>query len=139
MSRRSKYWLLTAVVLLPGAAIGWVIWMSSPSPLPPLLKGRLTGGIADGCSHGHILAGVSPEFNQRLAEQFPAGTRTEQLVRTLDEQGFHLEPCTRDPTIWQATFCGQSGWRSGPRAHVYWKSDSAGRITWAGGYVFYVC
>jgi hypothetical protein len=140
MTRKSKYLLLGAVAVA-ALAIGLAIWVSIPPPLPPLLQGSLSGGgIHDACEHGGVDPSVVPELHKRLAEQFPPGTPTERLVRTLSEQGYHeVAPCARDPSIRRVAFCGNRGMFGGPGVHVWFKSDAADRIVWAGGYAFYIC
>ena len=136
MTRKAKYRLL-GVVAVAALAIGLAIWVIIPPPLPPLLQGSLSGGMHDGCEHG---GSVSPGLNKRLAEQFPPGTPTERLVRTLSEQGFHEgKPCERDPSIRKVEFCPNRGMFRGPGVHVWFKSDAADGIVWTGGYAFYIC
>ena len=79
---------------------------------------------------------ISPEFNQRLNAQFPAGTQATKLVSALASQGFaQTAPCANDATIHHAVFRG--GTFPETWAEVAWKQDADGRIVWVKGYVEY--
>lgn len=140
MKQRKKHRLVAILLAAIAAALGVLTWRLMPPPLPSLIEGNLTMGVGDACN-GRMAPGVSPEFNQRLAEQFPIGTPADRLVRTLIEQGFHERPspCRNDPTIKAAWFCGRYGLRTGPRVDVFWKSDSNDKLAMTGGAIFYVC
>lgn len=123
------------------AMLGVLVWIYRPPPLPALVAGASDGnGVGDACG-GPIAADVSPEFNRRLAEQFPPGSESDRLVRTLVAQGFREThaPCANDPAIKSAYFCGRYAWRFGPRATVFWKADTDGKLLMTGGALFYVC
>ncbi len=81
---------------------------------------------------------LSPELNQRLAAQFPAGSREPSLVRTLTEQGFTLaEACQSDPTIRHAWFRGRTrGSIFETIAEIYWKTEND-TVIWTKGFVFF--
>jgi hypothetical protein len=140
MKHRKKLRLVAILLAAIAAALGVLIWILKPPPLPSLIAGNLTTGVGDACN-GPMAPGVSSEFNQRLAEQFPIGTPADRLVRTLVEQGFRERPapCRNDPTIRAAGFCGRYGWRTGPRVDVFWKSDPDDKLAMTGGAIFYVC
>jgi hypothetical protein len=139
--KQGKKRRLAALSLVPIAiALVGLIWIMKPPPLPSLIDRNMTPGVGDACN-GQMPPGTSPEFNRRLADQFPIGTPADRLVRTLVEQGFQERPlpCKNDPTIKSAGFCGRHGWRYGPRADVFWKSDGDDKLVMTGGAIFYVC
>jgi|SRR5579872_802 len=131
-------------------ALGW--WLAPfvfpPSlhpPTPPLLEG---GSEAIGSSHH---SGCPPwdaydlhnagSIEQRVAKLFPTGTAQGQIIRSLSEQGFKIEPpCPSDPTVRYATFSQTGGGLFGPypaSSVITWQVDWAGRIVWASGWVAY--
>jgi hypothetical protein len=82
---------------------------------------------------------LSPELNQKLAAQFPAGSSADSLVRALTAQGFKpTGSCRTDPTIHRAGFGGPTrGSLFETRAEIYWKTEGD-TIVWTKGFVFFV-
>lgn len=83
---------------------------------------------------------LSPELNARLAANFPAGSREETLIESLNQQGFTVTgQCASDPSIRIASYDAKgSGFvPHETHAQVYWQADSAGRIVWTKGFVRY--
>ena len=130
--------LLIGLALL--APTAWIAAFGAaalqPDP-PPLLKDvRAGGGWWGACppeGDGRRPLAISPEFDQRLREQFSSGTPEQHLIAALSDQGFkRVASCANDPTIHRMEF-----YRGQVRAAVYWKSDAA-RIVWTKGFVFYI-
>jgi hypothetical protein len=83
---------------------------------------------------------LSPELNQRLRQQFPAGSSGDRLAQTLTVQGFQgLAACEADPSIRRAQFRGRTGDPIVPEVFsvVAWKEDAKGGIVWTKGLVAY--
>jgi hypothetical protein len=81
---------------------------------------------------------LSPELNQRLAQQFPPGSSGPALFRFLMSQGFmQLEPCENDTTVHRAYYNGPiSGVLLNINAIVYWKTEG-NTLVWTKGFVDY--
>jgi len=83
---------------------------------------------------------VSPEFNERLMQEFPPGTTEDRLVTSLVGQGFGgVSPCEADSSIRSVEFNQHGGGMAVFRigATVFWKVDSANTIIWTKGFVIY--
>lgn len=83
---------------------------------------------------------ISPEFDQRLRNEFPPGTDSNTLINSLTAQGFVLAGvCKNEPTIQIATFYqkGQGFLPYDTFAQVFWKTNEQGRIIWTKGLVSY--
>ena len=136
------------IVLAPMLLLVWWLWIGPMfhPPAPPLLQNvTAAGGWFGACpprnereatSRAKSGEALSPQLNQRLAEQFPPGSREEPLVKSLSEQGFKpLEPCQNDATIRSAHFKGPTrGALFDINAVVYWKTQS-GTLVWTKGFV----
>ena len=124
---------------------------SSDPSLPKLLQNvTATGGYMSACPPSNSTEemmlktwkgrlAISPEFNQRLRDEFPPGSEEKRLIQTLTTQGFMIiGQCDKDPTIWQATFNkkGQGFLRYDTSALVFWKSDVHKRLIWTKGMIF---
>jgi hypothetical protein len=133
MHWRSKLLLGFATFLVLAGSFMW--WIEPPPPPPLLQNVRAAGGWWGACppeGNEQKLA-LSPELNERLVQQFPAGTSQENLVRSLFAQGFQgIEHCRGDETIRFTTFSNGS-----MRAAVYWKVHE-GKIVWTKGFVFHI-
>lgn len=154
MKNTVRSWL----VFLAGCAVGGVIvlgavaagWPGPKPPLPSLLQNVSAGGGWWGACppqteeearlrEGRPIA-ISPELNERLARQFPAGTMESVLTDALSSQSFSLLlPCKGDNSIRVAGFQQQGGGLLSPpiTAEVYWKVDQSGAIVWTKGFVRY--
>jgi hypothetical protein len=82
---------------------------------------------------------LSPEFNDRLKNDFPPGSPEQTLVDSLRKQGFRdAGYCKADPSIKLANFYAK-GTGLLPYATVaeaYWQTDGD-RIVWTKGFVRY--
>ena len=133
------------VVALPVGEIAYERWSLRPA-LPPLLKGvRAANGWVGACPPHNEREAVwqfrvvlSPELNQRLAEQFPTGSPENALVQSLISQGFTVtrRPCDNDAAILHANFQQRGGglFYYPMAANVFWKADS-GKVVWTKGFV----
>lgn len=82
---------------------------------------------------------LSPEFNDRLKNEFPAGYPERVLVDALRKQGFHdADYCKSDPSIKLATFYakGVGLLPYATIAEAYWQAGGD-RIVWTKGFVSY--
>jgi hypothetical protein len=81
---------------------------------------------------------LSPELNQRLLNEFPAGSSEKHLVETLRQQGFELlAPCDTDASVHSASFTQHGGgiFSYPLTANVSWKVDDFGHVVWTQGFV----
>jgi hypothetical protein len=68
--RCRKHCLVAASLIAIMSALGVLIWILEPPPLPPLIDGKMTMSVGDACD-GRVKRDLSPALSQRLAEQFP--------------------------------------------------------------------
>ena len=112
---------------------------------PALLKhASARSGYGSACpfwpagAQGTPLA-TSPEVNARLEQRFPPGTPAKDLVDEVVREGFVIGPkCQVDPSISSAYYNGPSGGLWEMNGRIEWKTDTAGRIVWAIGFVSYL-
>jgi hypothetical protein len=132
---RWRYKLLVGLATVATAVGLFLWWVEPPAPPPLLQRVSAAGGWWGACPpevYEKRLA-LSPELNQRLAEQFPPGTTEEDLLRGLATQGFlGIEHCRGDDTIRWTMFENHA-----MRAAVYWKAHE-GKIVWTKGFVFHI-
>jgi hypothetical protein len=140
--------LAALIVMTPRGRIIWagtITAMFAP-PAPALLQhvsgaSGWFGGCPAGINEPARMSGeaLSPELNQKLAAQFPAGSRADSLVRTLEAQGFKLTgTCQTDSTIHRAGFGGPTrGSIFETRAEIYWRTEGD-TIVWTKGFVMFV-
>jgi hypothetical protein len=141
--------LAAFVVIAPVVLVVGFLWVRPLfHPLPPLLKHvTAKGGWYGACpprnqqeEQSRLRSGeaLSPELNQRLAEQFPPGSSGPELSRFLMSQGFkQLESCENDTAIHRAYYDGPiSGVLLNINANVYWKTEE-NTIVWTKGFVAY--
>jgi hypothetical protein len=112
---------------------------------PPLLKdASARSGFASACPHRprgaeDLPLATSPEVTQRLEQRFPPGSPSQRLVDELAKEGFTMGlACDVDSTISRAYYNGPSGGLQEMHGAIEWKTDAAGRIVWAVGFVAYV-
>jgi hypothetical protein len=120
----------------------------APSPpLPPLLVGASSTGGPNYLSEPYApppdtrgatteTAAHSPEIVARLGREYPQGTAADKLRSSLLHQGFEIQRCPWNPSLYFARFdqTGGNGITSmAASAIVIWKIDDAARIVWATG------
>lgn len=113
--------------LLRGASAGGGYWGACP---PPKEIGARTS----------LSLALSPEFNSRLAAEFPPGSAEKDLIATLRHQGFQpAGTCPTDARIKIWGFHAEGSGFSGPAitAQAYWQADSQDRVVWTKGFVAY--
>jgi hypothetical protein len=71
----------------------------------------------------------------RLHSRFPPGSPRENLERELVSEGFRVERCDSDPTIWTATYRWEGNW--GGQGLITYKADERNRLKWATGDISY--
>jgi hypothetical protein len=132
----------TPSLVLGLAAVAWLCGCSSN--VPEILRGATSvGGSGDVCPHSRYPGlqggplGLSPEFNERLAKQFPPGSDEQRMLGTLTAVGFRsVGTCDEDKSIRILRFDGH-GVLVDVTAVLYWKADSRGKILWTKGFVYY--
>jgi hypothetical protein len=139
------------IVLTPAVLFLWWFWIGPMFyPPAPLLLQHVSGASGwfgacpprneqEAAERAKMGEALSPELNQRLAQQFPPGSSADSLVRTLTAQGFKLTgPCQNDSTIHRAGFGGPTR-RSifETRAEIYWKTAGE-TVAWTKGFVMFV-
>jgi hypothetical protein len=140
--------LAALIVMTPTGRIIWTGTMTAmlAPPAPALLQHvSSTSGWFGGCPPGTNeparMGGeaLSPELNQKLAAQFPPGSSTDSLVRTLTAQGFKLTgTCETDSTIHRAGFGGPTrGSIFETHAEIYWKTEND-TVVWTKGFVMFI-
>jgi hypothetical protein len=116
--------------------------LSGCSRVPEILWGATAGsGLYGACGwtqdekQSEALA-VSPEFNERLARQFPPGSDEQRLMGTLTAVGFRsIGTCDDDKSIRILRYEGRVVLAM--TADVYCRADSHGKILWTKGFVEY--
>jgi hypothetical protein len=134
----------TPSLVLGLAAVAWLCGCGSNN-IPEILRGATDpGGSGTVCPHARLPQlqrsplGLSPEFNERLARQFPPGSDEQKLVGTLTAVGFQsIGTCEEDKSIRILRFDRRDDVFPGVTAWVYWKDDSRGKILWTKGFVAY--
>jgi hypothetical protein len=146
-TRRLLRWLSSLAVLGACGAGGYAVCARLPlfdrPPLPPLLAGAGAGfGNWSGCAHGD---GVSPDLEQRLRTQFPAGSPAAALVAALSAQDFSAPTlCGPYATTRFACYTGPTDSSTGKPtrpdvdACIYWDADDSGRLLWTRGYLHFI-
>ena len=150
MSRCENLVIVRAFFLLASLAGALIACSSNKATVPPILHGASAQGgwwgacppsnqtEADGIRTMRQLA-LSPEFNDRLKNDFPPGSPAQTLVDSLRKQGFRDGGyCKSDQSIKLATYYAK-GTGILPYATVaeaYWQTDGD-RIVWTKGFVRY--
>ncbi len=136
--RRSAYTSVILLALLPAAC--------GSDKIPEILRGVSAGGGYWGACpppqwvpKNDRLA-ISPEFNDRLAARYPAGSPESRLIEDLTRQGFKDSGgCESAPSIRFLTFHAEGIGLvvSAITAQAYWQADPQSRIVWTKGFVAY--
>jgi hypothetical protein len=147
-----KSWRMIVALTVAAAAVVTILLdvftvSGQPQPpLPALLRGASArAGFWGACpptdeaqAREMATLGLSPEFEQRLSQQFPPGSREDRLLMGLAEQGFETPyPCPNDASVRWSLFKQTGGTYVQPamQAVAYWKVAADGTIQWTHGFV----
>ncbi|HJR54946.1 MAG TPA: hypothetical protein VJ798_00060 [Rhizomicrobium sp.] len=112
------------LLLLAGAAMGWLSWELRPQPpdadLPELMQNL----------HGNVRK-AQLTFRQRVETRFPVGSAQSSLIAELKRQGFTLRDATAH--FEQSSFPCVRDW------NISWVSGPDGRIQKIAPYYLYTC
>jgi hypothetical protein len=108
---RLKFLLLGAAIVFGLFAIWLVIDQSSDAPLPELLQGL-----------PQDLAEADRVFGVRVILRFPAGTPLQDVVRTLEDQGFKLSADRKSAGFAEGDIVCSRQWR------IQWATDENQKI-----------
>jgi hypothetical protein len=142
--------MVRAFLLAASLSGALIACSSNRSIVPPILQGATAQGgwwgacppstqtETDSMKAMRQLA-LSPEFNERLRNDFPPGSPAQTLVDSLLNQGFRYAGyCKSDQSIKLTTFYakGSGILPYATIAEAYWQTDGD-RIVWTKGFVSY--
>jgi hypothetical protein len=108
---------------------------ASQAATPPILRGTTSRGESNNGCPADLppdKIGISPDFSQRLAREFPPGTPSKVIETELARQGFVISPCPYEADVKAArvTVTG-FGTLTGV---AYWKVDRNDKVVWTVGF-----